>query len=468
MSNLYARLTPFLDEDGVLRVGGRIKHALLAFDEKHPIILPPQSHLTSLIIDYCHTRVLHGGVQQTLDHLRQRYWLPGGRAAVKTHIHRCVRCVRWRAAAPQQIMGNLPETRITPSRPFEHTGVDYAGPVMLRTTKGRGHKAFKAFIAVFICFSTRAVHVDVVSDYSTEAFLAALRRFVARRGAPRALYSDCGTNFTGAVAELRRFFTASCRESRLIGGALTDHGIQWKFNPPAAPHFGGLWEAAVKSVKHHLRRVLGDSTLTYEKMATLLAEIEACLNSRPLSPLSDDPEDLAALTPGHFVGTALTAVPEPTLKDVSTNRLSRWQLIQHMRDHFWDRWSREYLHSLAERPKWWRASSAPKVGQLCLLRNEVAPPTKWPLARGPAHRRRRQCKGGHCQDRHLSLDQTTGQDYPSCHAREGGPAELINLLTHFMHASAEVSCTHVPLCQPRVSSVSTQRRTDTSSSRTTH
>jgi len=350
MSNLYARLTPFLDEDGVLRVGGRIKHALLAFDEKHPIILPPQSHLTSLIIDYCHTRVLHGGVQQTLDHLRQRYWLPGGRAAVKTHIHRCVRCVRWRAAAPQQIMGNLPGTRITPSRPFEHTGVDYAGPVMLRTTKGRGHKAVKAFIAVFICFSTRAVHVDVVSDYTTEAFLAALRRFVARRGVPRALYSDCGTNFTGAAAELRRLFTASSRESRLIGGALADQGIQWKFNPPAAPHFGGLWEAAVKSVKHHLRRVLGDSTLTYEEMATLLAEIEACLNSRPMSPLSDDPEDLAALTPGHFlVGTALTAMPEP--------------------------------NSLAERPKWWRVSSTPKVGQLCLLRNEVAPPTKWPLAR---------------------------------------------------------------------------------------
>ncbi|XP_070524039.1 uncharacterized protein [Cardiocondyla obscurior] len=230
------------------------------------MILPRNSHLTGLIIASCHFRVLHGGVQQTLGLLRRQYWIPGGRAAVKRHVHKCSQCVRWRAAAPHQIMADLPSARVTPSRTFQHTGVDYAGPIFIRSSKGRGHKSSKAFISVFICLSTRAVHLDVASDYSSEAFLAAFRRFTARRGLPQIMYSDCGTNFTGADAELQKLFRASSRESAKIHHALAGKGVEWRFNPPAAPHFGGLWEAAVKSVKHHLRRVLGTATLTYEEM----------------------------------------------------------------------------------------------------------------------------------------------------------------------------------------------------------
>ncbi|XP_070524041.1 uncharacterized protein [Cardiocondyla obscurior] len=377
-----ANLSPFLDAQGILRVGGRIRHSLLSFDEKHPMILPRNSHLTGLIIASCHFRVLHGGVQQTLGLLRRQYWIPGGRAAVKRHVHKCSQCVRWRAAAPHQIMADLPSARVTPSRTFQHTGVDYAGPIFIRSSKGRGHKSSKAFISVFICLSTRAVHLDVASDYSSEAFLAAFRRFTARRGLPQIMYSDCGTNFTGADAELQKLFRASSRESAKIHHALAGKGVEWRFNPPAAPHFGGLWEAAVKSVKHHLRRVLGTATLTYEEMHTLLAEIEACLNSRPLGPLSDDPEDVAALTPGHFlVGSALLSVPEPPLLEVPSGRLTRWRRVQQMRDHFWQRWSREFLLGLSSRPKWTTAVSPPRVGQLCLLRNENTPPGRWPLAR---------------------------------------------------------------------------------------
>ncbi|XP_011687417.1 PREDICTED: uncharacterized protein LOC105449732 [Wasmannia auropunctata] len=381
-SNSLAKLNPFVDEQGILRVGGRMKHSLLPFDEKHPIILPKRSHFTNLIIQSCHRRTLHGGVQQTLGLLRQRYWIPCGRAVVKGHIHRCLPCLRWRAASPQPLMSNLPGPRVTPSRPFQHTGVDYAGPILLRCSKGRGQKSIKAFIAVFVCFSTKAVHLEVVTDYTAEAFLAAFRRFVSRRGLCEVMYSDCGTNFVSAEAELRKLFAASGREAQRICTALAEERVRWRFNPPSAPHFGGLWEAAVKSLKHHLRRVIGDSKLTYEEMSTFLSQTEACLNSRPLQPLTDDPEDLTALTPGHFlVGAALLSVPEPTLVDVPVNRLSRWQQVQQMREHFWNRWSQEYLHSLAARPKWWKESSAPKVGQLCLVRNEVTPPTRWPLAR---------------------------------------------------------------------------------------
>jgi hypothetical protein len=335
-----------------------------------------------LIIDACHARTLHGGTQQTLGLLRQRYWVPRGRTAVKARIHRCLPCVRWRAAIPQQLMANLPAPRVTPSRPFSHTGVDYAGPVMLRTSKGRGHKATKAFIAIFVCLATKAVHIEAVSDYSADAFLAALRRFISRRGLCQVIYSDCGTNFVGADAALRAMFAASSREAQRIHDRLAEERIRWRFNPPAAPHFGGLWEAAVKSMKRHLRRVLGEATLTFEEMATLLAQVEACLNSRPLQPLTDDSSDTAALTPGHFlVGTALSAIPEPTLLDVPANRLTRWQHLQQMRDHFWNRWSREYIHSLTTRPKWCRKQDSVQKGQLCLLRNEATPPpSKWPLA----------------------------------------------------------------------------------------
>lgn len=279
-------------------------------------------------------------------------------------------------------MGNLPRERVTPARPFLRTGVDYAGPIHIRTAKGRGHRTHKGFIAIFVCLSTKAAHLEAVSDYTTEAFLAAFRRFTSRRGLCQEVSSDCGTNFVGANKELQALFRASTPDGRRIARAAASDGIRWKFNPPAAPHFGGLWEAAVKSTKHHLRRVIGEATLTFEEMTTLLTQVEACLNSRPLQALTDDPDDITALTPGHFlIGSPLLAIPEPSLSDRADNALSRWKLLQKMRDHYWERWSREYLQTLACRPKWQRNEAGPKVGDLCLLRTETSPPTRWPLAR---------------------------------------------------------------------------------------
>lgn len=308
----------------LLRVQGRIGHSLLDPDQRNPLILPPDSHFTKLVIDASHRRILHGRTQATLAAIRERYWIPRGRQLVRRHIHQCLPCVRWRAASPQPMMGALPRARVVLSRPFLHTGVDFAGPIWLRTSKGRGQKAYKAFLAVFICFSSRAVHLEVVSDYSAYAFFAAFRRFVSRRGMCQIMYSDCGTNFVGADAQLKALFRAAGRESQRIIGHLADDGIRWSFNPPAAPHFGGLWEAAVKALKHHLRKVIGETKLTFEEMATFLVEIEACLNSRSLQALSDDPEDLGSLIPGHFlIGGPLMAIPEPSLHDIPASRLTR-------------------------------------------------------------------------------------------------------------------------------------------------
>ncbi|XP_043498438.1 uncharacterized protein LOC122521747 [Polistes fuscatus] len=220
-------------------------------------------------------------------------------------------------------MGQLPLARITPSRPFSHTGIDYAGQLTLKTWRGRRAKTYKGWICVFVCLTTSATHLEVVSDYKAEGFISTYKRFTSRRGTPSALYSDCGTNFLGADAQLKRCFAGSSPGHLKISALLVQDKTQWHFNPPAALYMCGKWEAAVKSLKFHVERTVGDTLLTYEEASTLLAQIEAILNSRPLEPLKDDPEDTTALTPGHFlIGTALNAVPEPSLLDVSVNRLS--------------------------------------------------------------------------------------------------------------------------------------------------
>lgn len=185
-------------------------------------------------------------------------------------------------------MGSLPLSRVTPTRPFLHSGVDYAGPFQLRTWRGRAARTYKGYLVVFICFSTSAVHLELTTDYTTQGFLTAYRRFIGQRGRCSTLTSDCGTNFIGADNELRRLFRAASKEVADLSHLLAADGTTWKFHPPAAPHFGGKWEAAVKSTKFHLRHVIGDTVLTYEEFSTLLIQVEAVLNSRPLSALSDD------------------------------------------------------------------------------------------------------------------------------------------------------------------------------------
>jgi hypothetical protein len=244
----------------------------------------------------------------------------------------------------------------------------------------------KAYVAVFVCMATKAIHLELVSDLSTPAFLGALNRFVSRRGYPSDIYSDEGTNFVGAkteVAELRKLVTSSPHHDATID-FLTPKGIRFHTNPPAAPHHGGLWEAAVKSMKFHLRRVMGDRHLTTEEFTTLLCEIEAILNSRPLTPMSTEPEDLSALTPAHFlVGRPLIAIPNPDLSHVPMNRLSRWQLVQHIVQSFWKAWTRDYLNVLQSRPKWNEPLPDLLPGTLVLLLDKASAFSvqKWKLGR---------------------------------------------------------------------------------------
>ncbi|XP_043486365.1 uncharacterized protein LOC122513904 [Polistes fuscatus] len=167
-----------------------------------------------------------------------------------------------------------------------------------------------------------------------------------------------------------------------VASLLANDGTSWTFIPPNAPHYGGLWEAGVKSVKHHLKRVVGEHTLTFEELSTVLVEIEACLNSRPLGPLSSDPDDLQVLTPSHFLNEGVSAlIQDAELSTLPENRLNRFQLLQRVRNNFWKRWSNEYLSHLQGREKWRNPSENFRVGQLVLIRDDRYPPSKWPLGR---------------------------------------------------------------------------------------
>ncbi|XP_070527375.1 uncharacterized protein [Cardiocondyla obscurior] len=379
--SVLSAYSPFLDSDSVLRVGGRLRHAYLSYESKHPILLAAHP-LVRLLARQYHLRSLHGGLQLTLRNLRQQFWILRARCLVKTEIHRCVICVRERSAASTQLMGNLPAERVTPPpRAFSWCGLDYAGPVRVRASAGRGNSIKKAYIAVFICLSTRAVHLELVGDYSTPAFIGAFTRFCSRRGLPQSIYSDNGTNFVGADKELTAAYRAALRDPNFLNQTASDR-VAWHFIPPAAPHFGGIWEAGVRSVKHHLRRVVGSHTLSNEEFVTLLCQVEACLNSRPIAPMSDSLEDYQYLTPGHFlIGSPLTVPPEPSLFELKEGRLTRWQLVRQFAERLWRLWSSDYINTLQQRAKWRKPEPSLEVGQLVFLRNPLLPPCKWEIGR---------------------------------------------------------------------------------------
>ena len=360
-----AKLNPFLDKEGILRVGGRLRNSDLPFNEQHPIIMPKNSLLTHLLIDKAHRDTIHGGQALMRAFLQKDYWILDVRNALRFYIHKCVKCFRYSTQGLTQLMGDLPEPRVKQSRPFSHSGVDYAGPLEILTRRQRGRRQVtKGYICIFVCLATKAIHLELISDYSTSSFLTGFSRFTARRGLPYCMYIDCGTNFVGANRCLNDDLHQLLHQlDPEIAATIANEGISWKFIPPAAPHFGGLWEAGVKSTKRHLRKVLGNSVLTYEELNTVLISIEGCLNSRPLCPMNNDIDDLSVLTPGHFlIGDSIKSPPRPNVLDLSINRLNIYQELHRLQQNFWRQWSKDYLNRLQSRPKWLEKRKNLEVG----------------------------------------------------------------------------------------------------------
>lgn len=350
-----------------------------SYDRKHPMILDGKSALAKLLVLDAHDKTLHGPINMTRVYLRNRFHIIGARVAVRRCTRSCVVCARHAAIAPTQFMGDLPAVILNVARAFQSTGIDYAGPFRLK--QGRGKAQAKAYVAVFVCMAYKAVHLELVSDLTTAAFLAALDRFIAvRAGQVQAIYSDNGTNFVGANRELMEAIDS------WSGSEVEQHacksGITWHFNVPINPHAGGLWERAVRSVKHHLNRIGGADSFTYEELATLLARISMCLNSRPLAPMSDDPNDLVALTPGHFiVGGPMLQPIAPDYTAIKENRLSSWQRIHRIQQSFWERWREECIVEQQSRNKWLSAKRNFQKGDFVLLKNSATPPANWLMGR---------------------------------------------------------------------------------------
>jgi hypothetical protein len=378
-----ASLNPFIDALGIIRVGGRLQNAHLSFEQKFQIVLPGSCTFTRLLIRYEHIRHAHSSIQAMRSILRRQYWILRQDSAIQYCIIKCVKCVRIKADTKQQMMASLPKARVVPGKVFQTVGIDYAGPFNLLVNQGRGrHRVTqKAYVAIFVCFKIKAIHLELVSDATTVTFLAAFDRFVGRRGLPEDVWSDNGPNFVGADNRLKELFDMFKKNQDEITSHLAMKGCSWDFNPPHGSSFGGLWEAGVKSVKKHLTVVIGETLFTYEQYETLLIKIEACLNSRPLILESSDPNDPGALTPGHFlIGGPLTAVPNPDITNVPINRLKYWELVTRKMQEFWSRWRNDYLNTLQQRSKWRQGKYEIKVNDVVIVKEDKVPPLNWPLA----------------------------------------------------------------------------------------
>ncbi|GFX47413.1 hypothetical protein TNCV_4692181 [Trichonephila clavipes] len=304
------------DEHGLVRVGRRLQNSQLRFNSKHPIILPSQHSISQLLIKEQHIAHLHAGPTLLAHVLRQSHWIVGSRKLTNKCIRKCLKCNKFKTSTTTD--EQFAKHRATLERPFFSCGIDYAGPVLIKCNKGRGTKSTKGYIALFVCLATKAVHIKAVGDLTTDSFIAALRRFTVRRR---------------KLDEIRKFWL-SLPTNETISYYLSKSSIDWHFIPPSSPHFGDIWESGIRSVKFHLKRVLGETILTFEELTALLTQIEGLLNSRPLSYVNDsDIECISTLTPSHFLtGDVLLSVPEE-LPSTSNHR-DRWELLQNIKRGF--------------------------------------------------------------------------------------------------------------------------------------
>lgn len=365
-------LSVAMGTDGALRLRGRIgKSPEITEETASPIVLDGKHAYTKLYIQHVHERLHHGGTEAVVNELRQRTWIVKIRPAVKNAIKSCLFCRLRKAKPGSPATGDLPEARLAHhNRAFSYTGLDYFGP--LQVTVGRHHE--KRYVALFTCMTSRAIHLEVVGSLSADSAIAALRRFIARRGCPREIHCDNATCFKAAERELRSAIMEA------VGDEAANRQIQWRYIPPAAPFMGGTWERMVRSVKEALHITLHEKSPSEETLATLLAEVESTVNSRPLTHVAVTPEAPEAITPNHLLlGTNCNVPPPPgTFTEEDDHARQHWRRAQYLAEEFWRRWLREYLPLLQHRREPHTKGEAPKVGDLALVCDNNLPRNTWP------------------------------------------------------------------------------------------
>ena len=294
-------LCPKLDEDGVIRLNSRLQYAeFLPYDVRHPIVLPRKHWVTKLIVKYYHEKGNHNsGTNQTLSLLSTKYWIIAAREEIIEWERECAICKRRKAKHAEQIMAPLPINRLKPSlKAFTRTAVDFGGPFF--TIQGRGKCRCKCYLCLFTCLATRAVHLEMAYGLDIDSFLRAFCRMSTQRGLPEEMLSDSGKNFVGANEELRDLAKQMIKDSK-FNESLINQGVKWTFNPPYAPHVGGVFETMIKAAKRAILAILGNADVNDEELMTALTEAESLVNSRPLTYQSANPEDDTPLTPNHFL-----------------------------------------------------------------------------------------------------------------------------------------------------------------------
>ena len=353
-SKLYP-LTPFLDNTGIMRIKGRLENSDLSYESVHPVILPG-CWLARLVVRDYHKSMHHAGISTLLNAIRQKYWIIGLRRMAKSEVKLCFQCQRIQATACNQQSPNLPKERVTKQHPFAVTGVDFAGPLYVTDTDE------KHYICLYTCMTIRAVHLELTSSLKHEDFLKSFRRFSARRGIPQTMYSDNASTFVKARDKINIMYG--------------DQAPQWKFITPRSPWKGGCWERMVRTVKSHLKKVLGNQTITKDELETVLPEIEYVVNTRPLTTVTDAPTDIRPLTPADFVLNREN-LDFSTPKSIQKSLVTGTQQLH----KFWKLWSNSYLKGLPRMVPTFKEKGNLLLGSVVLIKEDNLPRLQWPLAR---------------------------------------------------------------------------------------
>ena len=376
-------LNPFLDEDEVLRVGGRLKNAGFPHDVAHPILLPSQHAVTKMIIDYHHNAIKHQGRLLTHGAIRQAgFHIFHGSKSIKQFIHGCLFCRRLRGKLESPIMADLPADRVSDKVAiFDVVGIDCFGPMYVhdgRSTR-RTNASKKVYGLLITCLASRAIHIEMLPSMDTTSFELGIRRFMAVRGRCSKIYSDVGSNFVGAINTDLDINSVKELSSNL--------NISWVLSPPYAKNFNGVWERKIQAVKHVLNasmQLLGKHTLSREELSTLLQEACSIVNNTPLWEVSNNPDDPCPVSPANII--TLKEEPNPpsidqfTESDIYQYGKRRWRRVQYLSEQFWIRWKRHYLLDLQTRQRWKKRTRNILVGDIVLLSTE-SKRNKWPLAR---------------------------------------------------------------------------------------
>ena len=382
---LISELGLYMDSEGIIRCSGRFSQP-----KSHPKLLPKDSQFTRLCIVRYHRCLLHAGVSHTLAEIRKEFWELKGRSAVRRAIRQCLICLHWEGGpfnTPK--FANFPDYILSQDNPpFTFIGVDYLGPIFVKDDL----KCNKNWICLFTSLNARAIHLEVIDDMSTENFLLCLRRYFARRGTPSLIISDNAPNFRLGNSVINRIWKHIVRDND-VQSYVANGGIQWKFITDYAPWKGGFYERLVGLTKRSLRKSLGKSKLSNKELITIITEIEAIINSRPLTYVDADINSGYALTPSHFISlNQKTGCPnidtgDVNLVDSSTKLIEMWKRGQNRLDNFWNVWSTEYLNVLRERkvtklkPVKGEVRRKPEVCEIVIIKEENQPRGRCKIAK---------------------------------------------------------------------------------------